>query len=225
MVVHLGVQNVNVEAGGAEQSSLMCCRHSYKSAELFCSSCLEPVCNQCLLFHTTHELETIPSAAERCCMEMNDCTRQLNDLMSHFMEYKQRVDATDSDTAAAEADIKRTAEELKRMIDEHSTALLNKLHVLRLKNAANREKASCSSASMMMKIKTLSQELVSSGSLQDLFRFGSYVRQSTDKQVQTIGQLSLPIDNRISLKKHAWMHRTISQCSNVIGYLRQGMVC
>ena len=188
----LGANDANQLLSSAEDSVLQCSVHRDKSAQLHCSSCSQLLCNECLALHTWHELETIADAVQRYRKELNWCTDKLNERTTYYSDCKKRTDSMSANLNEIEGEIVKKAEEMKRLIEEHTRVLLDKLESIR--NANNSSTASINSTAFTSLVKTLNftKELVDMGSDRDLMSFSKYLIDRVNSHLLS-GTGNLPV--------------------------------
>jgi hypothetical protein len=141
-----------------------CFNHHQQPAKLHCSNCSQLLCSGCEIQHTGHDLQTIDDATQRNRYELGKAIDRLNERVEHSGAQFVRSDYQLNNLKAG---ITSSAEDARRLIDEHKDKLIDKLESLRSEN--NAKKAALSTSLKTLKF---ANELVSNGSVRDFSSFG-----------------------------------------------------
>ena len=112
-----------------------CLEHAEKEVELFCETCVEPICLRCVIKgskHQSHDYEELDKAFERYKIEVTASlepmekqvtiiTKALTELGTHCAEISDQ-------RAAVEADINTKFRKLHHILDTRKTKLISQLH-------------------------------------------------------------------------------------------------
>ena len=116
----------------------VCCReHAGKEVELFCETCVEPVCMKCAIKglggkHHSHDCQELDKAFERYKVDVTASLEQMEKQVTAITKALAQLDthcAEISDQrAAVEADIHTAFGKLQRILDTRKTDLIGQLH-------------------------------------------------------------------------------------------------
>lgn len=97
---------------------LFCSEHSKEKLEQFCKSCGCPICKMCAESHYLHPLEPLSKDNENSTMCYTIKTKIENNLLPKYKELLQNEDAK-------MAKITKTADEIEKEINRHTTDVIN----------------------------------------------------------------------------------------------------
>lgn len=218
-VVALGAGDTERLLSSPEDWTLQCSSHPEKPAQLHCSSCCLLLCNECLTLHTWHELETIADAKLRYRTELNECVDKLNKHLTRYVSCQRRIECVTANLNEIETAILQKAEQMKRQVDEHKKALLDKLESIRGRHNGSKQALDVSPWRRMLKTIEFINALASMGSDRDLMSFSKETIDSASQQLMT-EMADMPIVN--SYKFEARQNIAKRQV-NIVGSIGMGI--
>ena len=124
----------------------VCCReHAGKEVELFCETCVEPVCVKCVIKglggkHHSHDCEELDKAFERYKVEvtasLEPMEKQVTTITKALAQLDARCAEISNQQAAIEVDVHTAFGKLQHILDTGKTELIGKLHRRKLKELA-----------------------------------------------------------------------------------------
>ena len=141
MTISRGHRNVVIENLQAQDVKefihrpVMCAEkfHEKELLEYFCQECQVCICHKCgLLNHNRHAMVDVQQAAEEQKMQMMDVMEKVKEKVSACnMEMKKANDLFEKskeEILVAQSKVTATVEELVKVLREHETAMITKLH-------------------------------------------------------------------------------------------------
>jgi hypothetical protein len=197
----------------SDDTNLPCYNHHMKSAQKYCSNCSQLLCTECLRQHLGHEFETIEDATQKYRYELQTLIDKLNERIISYGNSREKFDSLDAQLNDLENEIVRSAEDYKRLIDEHKDILINELGLIRRHNATKKE---MTNASSVMKLITIARELIADGGRRDLFSFAPSALASANRFLQ-FDVVDVPMVNGFSFK--ASNLSSMARQSNIVGFI------